>query len=280
MIDLSQYDNEGKKEVFYNEDEEIISKEESLSKHSKEGILDEAEESENEGEDVSEESDEMNPAKNVIGYQIEGNEDIGELLAQEEEDNTQIDKVNQLLFCCQGIGKHVKNENQKDIYEKNEYCIPSLKDIHKFLRNDSKETQIFKRAIINWNLVETDLIPCLFRYEEDEKISQIILIILVDITEELDDNVEGRKELEFSLAKVVEILIKENIIEFISRKLNSSTEEFNRVRNLRERYKQIELEEQQKQKEELEKQKKEKEIKEENKDDKNDEVKIDEEKKE
>ena len=40
MIDLSQYDNEGKKEVFYNEDEEIISKEESLSKHSKEGILD------------------------------------------------------------------------------------------------------------------------------------------------------------------------------------------------------------------------------------------------
>ena len=264
MIDLSQYDNEGKKEVFYNEDEEIISKEESLSKHSKEGILDEAEESENEGEDVSEESDEMNPAKNVIGYQIEGNEDIGELLAQEEEDNTQIDKVNQLLFCCQGIGKHVKNENQKDIYEKNEYCIPSLKDIHKFLRNDSKETQIFKRAIINWNLVETDLIPCLFRYEEDEKISQIILIILVDITEELDDNVEGRKELEFSLAKVVEILIKENIIEFISRKLNSSTEEFNRVRNLRERYKQIELEEQQKQKEELEKQKKEKEKKEEN----------------
>ena len=276
MIDLSQYDNEGKKEVFYNEDEEIISKEESLSKHSKEGILDEAEESENEGEDVSEGSDEMNPAKNVIGYQIEGNEDIGELLAQEEEDNTQIDKVNQLLFCCQGIGKHVKNENQKDIYEKNEYCIPSLKDIHKFLRNDSKETQIFKRAIINWNLVETDLIPCLFRYEEDEKISQIILIILVDITEELDDNVEGRKELEFSLAKVVEILIKENIIEFISRKLNSSTEEFNRVRNLRERYKQIELEEQQKQKEEFEKQKKEKENKEEIKDDKNDEVKIDE----
>ena len=259
MIDLSQYDNEGKKEVFYNEDEEIISKEESLSKHSKEGILDEAEESENEGEDVSEESDEMNPAKNVIGYQIEGNEDIGELLAQEEEDNTQIDKVNQLLFCCQGIGKHVKNENQKDIYEKNEYCIPSLKDIHKFLRNDSKETQIFKRAIINWNLVETDLIPCLFRYEEDEKISQIILIILVDITEELDDNVEGRKELEFSLAKLVEILIKEKVVEFISRKLNTATGQFDKVKTLREKYKQMELEEQKRLKEEKEKEKKEKE---------------------
>ena len=252
MIDLSQYDNEGKKEVFYNEDEEIISKEESRSKNDK-PILDEAEESENEGEEDSEESDEMNPAKNVIGYDIEGNEDIGELLAQDEEDNTKIDKLNQLLFCCQGIGKHIKNENHEDVYEKNEYCIPSLKDIHKFLRTDSKETQVFKRAIISWNLVENDLIPCLLQYEEDEKISQIILIILVDITEELDDNVEGRKELEYSLAKLVETLIKGNVIEFISRKLNSATEEFNKVKTLREKYKQMELEEQKRLKEEKEK---------------------------
>ena len=115
MIDLSQYDNEGKKEVFFNEEEEILSKEESLSKNSK-PIIDEAEESENEGEEGSEESDEINPAKNVIGYDIEGNEDIGELLAQDEEDNTKIDKLNQLLFCCQGIGKHSKDAEQNDIY--------------------------------------------------------------------------------------------------------------------------------------------------------------------
>ena len=258
MIDLSQYDNEGKKEVFYNEDEEILSKEESQSKNSK-PILDEAEESENVGEEDSEESDEMNPAKNVIGYDIEGNEDIGELLAQDEEDNTKIDKLNQLLFCCQGIGKHIKNNKNEDVYEKNEYCIPSLKDIHKFLRTDSKETQVFKRAIISWNLVENDLIPCLLQYEDDEKISQIILIILVDITEELDDNVEGRKELEFSLAKLVEILIKEKVVEFISRKLNTATGQFDKVKTLREKYKQMELEEQKRLKEEKEKEKKEKE---------------------
>ena len=256
MIDLSQYDNEGKKEVFYNEDEEILSKEESQSKNSK-PILDQAEESENVGEEDSEESDEMNPAKNVIGYDIEGNEGIGELLAQDEEDNTKIDKLNQLLFCCQGIGKHIKNNKGEDIYEKNEYCIPSLKDIHKFLRTDSKETQVFKRAIISWNLVENDLIPCLLQYEDDEKISQIILIILVDITEELDDNVEGRKELEFSLAKLVEIIIKEKVLEFISRKLNSATGQFNKAKNLRENYKQMELEEQKRLKEEKEKKEKE-----------------------
>ena len=289
MIDLSQYDNEGKKEVFFNEEEEILSKEESLSKNSK-PIIDEAEESENEGEEGSEESDEINPAKNVIGYDIEGNEDIGELLAQDEEDNTKIDKLNQLLFCCQGIGKHSKDADQNDIYIKNEYCIPSLKDIHKFLRTDSKDTQVFKRAIINWNIVENDLIPCLINYEGDEKISQIVLIILVDLTEELDDNVEGRRELEFSLAKLVEIIIKENVIDLVSRKLNSATDEFNRVADLREKYLQLELEEQKKQKEEKEKKEKEKE---ENKDNKiieeekndvsnnnNEEINISEEKKE
>ena len=52
MIDLSQYDNEGKKEVFFNEEEEIISKEESGSKNSN-PILDEAEESENQAEEDS-----------------------------------------------------------------------------------------------------------------------------------------------------------------------------------------------------------------------------------
>ena len=47
MIDLNEYDNEGKKEVFYNEDEEIISKkDESMSNGSK-GIIEEAEEDEN-----------------------------------------------------------------------------------------------------------------------------------------------------------------------------------------------------------------------------------------
>ena len=44
MIDLSEYDNEGKKEVFFNEDEEIVSKnEDSISKGEK-GIINEAEE--------------------------------------------------------------------------------------------------------------------------------------------------------------------------------------------------------------------------------------------
>ena len=278
MIDLNEYDNEGKKEVFFNEEEEILSKKEDSVSNGSKGIIDMAEEDENSNGENQEDSGEENPAKEDIDYMIQGNEDIGDLLAQDEEDNTKIDKINELLFCCQGIGKYVVGENKKLKYVKNEYCIPSLKDIHRFLRNDSKETQIFKRAILNWKIVETDLIPCLINNEDDEKICQVILIILVDLTEELDDNVDGRKELEFALAKLNDTLIKGGIIDFISRKLNSSTEEFTRAINLKEKYKQIELEEKKK---EIEKEKqKEKETIEEKKDENGESNKVEDEKSE
>ena len=256
MIDLNDYDNEGKKEVFYNEDEEIISKKDDSFSNGSKGIIEEAEEVENANRENSENSDEENPAKENNDYMIEGDEDIGDLLAQDVEDNTKIDKINELLFCCQGIGKFVPNDKKKLIYIKNEFCLPSLKDIHRFLRNDSKETQIFKRAILNWKIVETDLIPCLLNNEEDEKIFQAILVVLVDITEELDDNVEGRKELEFSLAKLNEVLIKNKVIDFISRKLNSSTAELNKAKNLKDKYRQMEIEEKKIKKEKEEENKK------------------------
>ena len=263
MIDLNDYDNEGKKEVYYNEDEEIISKKEDSISNGSKGIIDEAEEEENINAEGSEDTEGDNPAKDIEGYMIQGNEDIGDLLAQDEEDNTKIDKINELLFCCQGIGKYILNENKKLVYAKNEYCIPSLKDIHRFLRTDSKETQIFKRAILNWKIVETDLIPCLLTYEDDEKLYQTILIIFVDVTEELEDSVDGRKELEFSLAKLNETLIKGEVIDFISRKLNTATEEYTRAKSLKENYKKLELEENRRKKE-MEKEK-EKEKEEENK---------------
>ena len=283
MIDLNDYDNEGKKEVFYNEEEEIISKKEDSISNGSKGIIDEAEEEENINAEGSEDSEGENPAKELEGYMIQGNEDIGDLLAQDEDDNNvKIDKINELLFCCQGIGKYILNENKKLIYVKNEYCIPSLKDIHRFLRNDSKETQIFKRAFLNWKIVETDLIPCLITNEDDEKICQTILIIFVDLTEELEDNVDGRKELEFSIAKLNETLIKGEVIDLISRKLNTGTEEYTRAKCLKENYKKLELEENKRKKEkEKEKEKEKKEQEKSNNEDKNNtENKIEEEKSE
>ena len=86
-------------------------------------------------------------------------------------------------------------ENKKPVYIKNEYCIPYLKDIHWFLQNDNKDTQFFKRDILNWKIVELDLIPCSKEYENDDKIFQMITVILADLTEELNDDVDSRKEL-------------------------------------------------------------------------------------
>ena len=107
MIDLNDYDNEGKKEIFYNEEEEIISKKEDSFTNGEKGIIDEAEEAENSNGENSENSDLENPAKDNNDYLIEGDEDIGELLAQDVEDDGKIDRINELLFCCQCIGKFV-----------------------------------------------------------------------------------------------------------------------------------------------------------------------------
>ena len=35
--------------------------------------------------------------------------------------DTKIDKINELLFCCQGIGKFIENDKKQLIYEKNEF---------------------------------------------------------------------------------------------------------------------------------------------------------------
>ncbi len=41
------------------------------------------------------------------------------------------DKFNELLFCCQNIGKY--SDEGKTRYEKNELCESNLRDIHRML---------------------------------------------------------------------------------------------------------------------------------------------------
>ncbi len=87
MIDLSNYDNEGKKEIFINEDEEIISKKDNSNSNISNGIVDQAEEVEmsNEEKDANPEE---NSANDLNDYLVEGDKDIEELLAENIEDNT------------------------------------------------------------------------------------------------------------------------------------------------------------------------------------------------
>lgn len=87
MIDLSNYDNEGKKEIFINEDEEIISKKEDSNSNISNGIVDQAEEVEMSNEE-NDANPEENSANDLNDYLVEGDKDIEELLAENIEDNT------------------------------------------------------------------------------------------------------------------------------------------------------------------------------------------------
>ena len=87
MIDLSNYDNEGKKEIFINEDEEIISKKDNSNSNISNGIVDQAEEVEMSNEE-NDANPEENSANDLNDYLVEGDKDIEELLAENIEDNT------------------------------------------------------------------------------------------------------------------------------------------------------------------------------------------------
>ncbi len=87
MIDLSNYDNEGKKEIVINEDEEIISKKDNSNSNISNGIVDQAEEVEMSNEE-NDANPEENSANDLNDYLVEGDKDIEELLAENIEDNT------------------------------------------------------------------------------------------------------------------------------------------------------------------------------------------------
>lgn len=224
MIDLGDYDNnqsdssekksdnnQDKHQIKYNEEEEVISSSEDEDNMvEKEAIESKDEESEKEESPAISEN-----SKNEI--------DPVDFL--DDDNDFQNDKLNELLFCVQGIGEFKLNEkNEKtNIYEKAKFCEPSLRDIHRFLRKDDNENPICKYAILNWKVCESDIIPLLLANENNDKISLLCLVILVDLTEPLPDVVENRDKLTTMLFKLVQHLISSGVIELLGRGLSDAT---------------------------------------------------------
>ena len=240
MIDLNEYDTDlkdkNKNKIFYNENEEIVSSsKDELSSYSDNPSINKA--SSNDNEYISNEASESEePAIDKKTQEIRFNEaDIGELLEDEENDQINNDKLNELLFCAQGIGNFTDKKN--NIYEKDEYCEPSLRDIHRFLRNDDKENPIYKFSILNWNIAESDVIPCLMAYENNDKISQLCLVILCDLTEELNETVENRIVIEGLMFKLLNIMIRNGVVELLARFLNDHTQQLMDMEKLKEELK-------------------------------------------
>lgn len=255
MIDLGDYDNnddsdsnnfkkdDEKKDVKYNEEEEIVSSSE------EENIEKEANESKNEGED-----DEESPASSENSKQ-----DIDPIDFIDENDDFKSDQLNELLFCVQGIGEFKRDEKGKKTknYEKGVYCEPSLRDIHRFLRKDDIENPISRYAILNWKVCDSDIIPLLLAYENNEKISLLCLVILVDLTEPLPDVIENRERLNEMIFNLVQSLISNGVIELIGRGLSDATKNLVQSIELKEELKKEQDEMMKKKKEEEKKQQKE-----------------------
>ena len=70
-----------------------------------------------------------------------------------------------------------------DVYIKGEHCEDSLKDLHFHLRRDNPERPFVKTKLGEWNFLEKDLIPLMLTQKRDKKLSFLIAILLVDLTE-------------------------------------------------------------------------------------------------
>jgi len=243
MKDLSEYDNDEikykkrKNNIHYNEEEELISSEQEIK-----SSIQSSSNNNNESysnlieEEASEENFPASEKENNINIE---EAEIGELINEEEEiDNG---KLNELLFCVQGIGKF--KDKEKKIYEKNEFCEPSLRDIHRFLRRDDPQNPINKYALLEWDACNSDIIPCLFKCENDDKICSLCIVILVDLTENLSDFVERRQKLEEMIYELNQNIIRKGVVDLVGRILNDACDKLQDVKKLKEIMKEMEREE-------------------------------------
>ena len=226
MKDLSEYDNDTIKyknknnNIYYNSEEELLSSEKELKSDNNSSNNNNSYSNylENEAEEEDFPASEKENENNI------DNEEIGELLNVEEEiDNG---KLNELLFCVQGIGKFIDKE--KKIYEKNEFCEPSLRDIHRFLRRDDPQNPINKYALLEWDACNSDIIPCLFKCENDDKICSLCIVILVDLTENLSDFVERRQKLEEMIYELNQNIIRKGVVDLVGRILNDACDKLHK----------------------------------------------------
>lgn len=138
---------------------------------------------------------------------------------------------NELLFCVQGVGS-VKDVKGIEIFVKNKYCEESLKDIHKFLRNENPLKPIIRRELAKWNFIEESLLPLLVSQKQDKKLSFLTILLLAELTYMPEKDAEFKDELITYLRKYrnaflapgVVGTLTEHLAETIQEEINDSTE--------------------------------------------------------
>lgn len=238
LLDGEAEENES--QTYNEEEEELISKnssknEDELASKS----LKKEEKAEQSFSDSSSSNSNTNSKTKIKTNKLKKTENEKNLIEIEQQDSeAEVEKEYELLFCVQGIGKESSNK----AYEKHQFCEPSLRDIHRFLRNDDPENPQMKFLILNWKTAETEIIPLMLNYENSEKIQQLGLVLLTDLTEPLSDLLEKRPLFERLLTDLQENIVKSQLVELLSNTLADATAKLREATIMRNDLKMLESE--------------------------------------
>jgi hypothetical protein len=229
--------NENKIKKKYNEDEELIDDE----AEDDGGVVTDSDNSAKNQEIQDDQDEQDEESQEEAQEHIHGVLDGENLIDVDADDYTEIDmdRINELLFCAQGIGKFT--DDKKTVYEKARFCEPSMRDIHRFLRKDDPENPKCRNCMLTWKIAENDIIPLLLNYENNEKVQQLGLVLLVDLTESLPDILENRDKLESHLTDLQEFIANSNLIDLLSRSLADASAKLREASSMKTSLRQISL---------------------------------------
>ena len=107
------------------------------------------------------------------------NNEIGSILDLERVSN--LCKTHNALFhsdAVQGVGQ-IRSINGHDVYVKHNQCEPCLRDLHRYLKNDSIIHPLTKLRLGGWQFLQQNLIPLLIFHKKDKKLSFMTVMMMV-----------------------------------------------------------------------------------------------------
>lgn len=230
------YNSQEDSDYDFNENEEIIKK----NKYNSNNEIEEESDAFDENPYYEEEADEVSHKDYNEHFTNFDNANIADDLINEEasvgeEDNKIHGVTAELLFNCQNLSKWEIIDNTKNIKEIStiKYTDYSLKDIHRILRRDDVENPRQKINFIKWKIPESDLVPLFLSKDLSETTQKLLLIVLVDVTEELSEICEHRELITQELTSLQTVFAESEMISYLANIIKTSRENLNLVELLK-----------------------------------------------
>jgi len=89
---------------------------------------------------------------------------------------------NELLFVVQGLGS-IEFVDGYDRYVKKPECEESLKDLVKMIKRDGNLNPFVRQTLASWGTFEQELIPLAVIYKMNKKLSFLVMMLFVQLTQ-------------------------------------------------------------------------------------------------